>query len=149
MTLVKLHQKPFEKTINSLFEDIFQQVPARFGTDELGWPVQNGRTPVNIREHADAFELDLVAPGFDKSDFSIKLEKNLLTISAEKKDEVKTEGQKLIRQEYTFRSISRSFTVDEKIDASRISAKYDNGVLLVVLPKKEEVKVQPHSITVQ
>jgi len=149
MTLVKLHQKPFEKTINSLFEDLFQQTPSRLANEDFGWPAHSSRTPVNISETADAYVLDLVAPGFDKSDFAIKLEKNLLTISAEKKDEVKAEGLKMVRQEYTFRSISRSFTVDDKIDAARISAKYENGVLLVTLPKKEEVKVNPKSITVQ
>ena len=149
MTLVKLHQKPFEKTLNSLFEDIFQQVPSRYASEDFGWPAQNGRAPVNIRETADAYTLDVVAPGFDNADFGIKLEKNLLTISAEKKDEVKSEGQKVVRQEYHFRSITRSFTVDDKIDAGKISAKYENGVLLVTLPKKEEVKAQPQSITVQ
>ena len=149
MTLVKFHQKPFEKTINSLFEDLFQQAPSRSSNDDQGWPVQHGRTPVNIRENDDAFALELVAPGFDKSDFSIKLEKNLLTISAEKKEEEKQENGKLVRKEYAFRSFSRSFTVDDKIDAGRISAKYEHGVLQVALPKKEEVKVNPQSITVQ
>ena len=149
MTFVKLHQKPFERTLNSLFEDIFQQIPARFTQDDLGLAANNGRNPVNIRETEKAWAVDLVAPGFEKSDFQIKLEKNLLTISAEKKEDKPQENEKQIRREYTFRSFSRSFTVDDRIEASAITAKYENGVLLVTLPKKEVPKVDPHQITVQ
>jgi HSP20 family protein len=150
MTLVKFNQKPFEKTISSLFEDLFQQVPSRLGNEEFGWPVQIGRTPVNIFENDQQYSLELVAPGFEKADFNVKLEKNLLTISAEKKEEAaRPENEKPVRKEFSFRSFSRSFTVDDKIDAAKIAAKYENGVLLVTLPKKEEVKANPQSITVQ
>jgi HSP20 family protein len=149
MTLVKLNQKPFERTLNSLFEDIFQQFPSRYAQDDWSHAAQLGRYPVNIRESEKAWTLDLVAPGFEKSDFQIKLENGLLTISAEKKDENKQEQEKLVRKEFSFRSFSRSFTVDEKIDAASITAKYENGVLVVSLPRKEEPKANPHQITVQ
>ena len=149
MTLVKFHQKPFERTLNTLFEDLFQQLPGRLGTDDWGSAWQSGRTPVNIRESQKSWALDVVAPGFDRSDFRINLEKNILTISAERQEEDKQEDEKHVRKEYSFRSFSRSFTVDERIDASSITAKYENGVLLVDLPKKEEPKAQPHRIAVQ
>jgi len=149
MTLVKLNQKPFERTLNSLFDDIFQQFPTRYGQDEWSQAAHQGRFPVNIRESEKAWTLELVAPGFEKSDFQIKLENNLLTISAEKKEENKQEQEKLVRKEFAFRSFSRSFTVDEKIDAASITAKYENGVLVVSLPRKEEPKANPQQITVQ
>ena len=146
MTLVKLNQRPFEKTLNSLFEDFFQSFPSGFsGADTQA----NGFIPANIRETAEGYHLELIAPGFDKQDFKVNIDKNILTISAEKKSEEKKEEDKIIRREYSFRSFSRSFTLNDTIDAAKIGAKYDNGVLAVQLPKKEEVKVMPKEITIQ
>jgi HSP20 family protein len=149
MTLVKFQQKPFEKTFTSLFEDLFNHVPASLGREDWSWPQTPSRVPVNISESEKAWQLELVAPGFGKSDFQIKLENNQLTISAEKKDEQKQDQEKLIRREFSYRSVSRSFTVDDRIDANAITAKYEHGVLLVTLPKKEEAKPNPFQITVQ
>lgn len=146
MTLVKLNQRPFEKTFNSLFEDFFQSFPSGFSGADTN---ANGFIPANIRETADGYHLELVAPGFDKQDFKVNIDKNILTVSAEKKSEEKKEEEKMIRREYSFRSFSRSFTLNDTIDAAKIAAKYDNGVLAVQLPKKEEVKVMPKEITIQ
>jgi HSP20 family protein len=146
MTLVKMNQRPFEKTLNSLFEDFFQSFPSGFaGADTQA----NGFIPANIRETADGYHLELVAPGFDKQDFKVNIDKNILSVSAEKKSDEKKENEKMIRREYAFRSFSRSFTLNETIDATKIAAKYDSGVLSVLLPKKEEVKVMPKEIAIQ
>jgi HSP20 family protein len=72
-----------------------------------------------------------------------------LTISAEKKDEVKKENEKQIRREYSYRSFKRSFTLDEKIDATNIEASYINGVLTLNLPKKEVVKASATEIVIK
>jgi len=146
MTLVKFNQKPFEKTFNSLFEDIFNSFPSGYAGNE--WNV-NGFVPANIRETKDAYQLELVAPGLEKSDFKVNIDKNMLTISSEKKSELKNEDEKMIRKEYSFRSFSRSFTLDDSIDAGKIAAKYEHGVLYVSLPKKEEVKLMPKEISIQ
>ena len=132
--------------MTNLFEDFFQSFPSGFsgaGTQA------NGFIPANIRETAEGYHLELIAPGFDKQDFKVNIDKNILTISAEKKSEEKKEEDKIIRREYSFRSFSRSFTLNDTIDAAKIGAKYDNGVLAVQLPKKEEVKVMPKEITIQ
>ncbi|WP_308199404.1 Hsp20/alpha crystallin family protein [Chitinophaga sedimenti] len=86
--------------------------------------------------------LDVVAPGFDKADFKLNLDKQVLTISVDKKTEQKEETEKQIRREFSTRSFKRSFTLDENVDAEKINAKYENGVLKVTLPKKE-VKQEP------
>lgn len=104
--------------------------------------------PVNIRETKDAYALEVVAPGFEKADFSINLEGPTLTIKAEKKAEQKEENEKHIRREFSFRSFSRSFKLDESVDAEKINAKYENGVLKLTLPKKEEKKDTVKDITV-
>ncbi len=142
MTLVKFNQRPFEKTFNTLFEDLFHHYPAAAQKD---W----GIVPVNIKETKDSYQLDLVAPGMEKADFKINIENNLLTISAEKKIENNVENEKQIRKEFSHKAISRSFTLDDAINISDISAKYENGILLLNLPKKEEVKVVPKEINVQ
>ena len=91
----------------------------------------------------------MVAPGFEKADFKINLDQNVLTISGEKKEEVKDESKKQIRKEYSNRSFKRSFTLDEKIEASGIEATYVNGVLTLNLPKKEIVKPAAQEINIK
>jgi HSP20 family protein len=146
MTLVKTNN-PFAKSFDGLMNEIFNDLPSTFGKtvreDVLGFP------PVNIVEKNDTYNLQVAAPGFEKSDFKIKLDGNILTISVEKTAETKSETEKLIRREFSTKSFKRTFTVDEKIDASNISAKYENGILHVGLPKKEEVKAAAKEITIQ
>lgn len=149
MTLIKLNQKPFEKTFNSLFEDLFQNLPNTIAGNEWNSQFSNDFVPVNIKETGDAFILDVVAPGMEKSDFKVNVENNMLTISAERKSEVKNETEKMIKKEFSFRSFSRSFKLDDAIDSSNINAKYEQGVLNISLPKKEEVKLTPKEISIQ
>lgn len=146
--MVKLNQRPFEKTFNSLFEDIFQNLPNTISGNDWNGRFNNEFAPVNIRETGEAFTLDVVAPGMDKQDFKLNLEKNLLTISAEKKIEQKEEQEKIVKREFSFRSFSRSFKIDESIDTGSITAKYENGILQITLPKKEEVKLVPKEISI-
>jgi len=77
------------------------------------------------------------------------MEKNQLAISATKNVEAEQGNDKVVRREFSLKAFSRSFTIDEKIDSSKISAKYENGILLVNLPRKEEVKITPQTIAVQ
>ncbi len=99
---------------------------------------------VNIKENTDAFMVEVAAPGFDKSDFNIELNNDLLTISSEKKveNEVK-DDEKISRQEFSYQSFTRSFTLPELVEDEKISAKYENGILSIVIPKKEEAKPKP------
>ena len=91
----------------------------------------------------------MVAPGFEKNDFNVNIDKSILTVSAEKKNELKDENEKQIREEYSYRSFKRSFTLDEKIDSEKIDAKYANGILTLNLPRKAEVKASAKEISVQ
>lgn len=136
MTHVKFTRKPFEGTFNNFVDDLFVDLPVLY-KNEQNW---KGTIPVNIKETDKNYSIEIVAPGFEKTDFKINLEQQLLTISAEKKNEIKAENEKQIRNEYSYRSFKRSFTLDEKMDGTHIDAKYVNGVLTLNLPKKEEVK---------
>ena len=99
---------------------------------------------VNIKENADAFVVEVAAPGFEKGDFKIELNLNTLSISSEKKVENETkEGEVFTKREFSYQSFSRSFTLPMIADGERISANYENGILLVSIPKKEEAKPKP------
>lgn len=146
MTLVKVNN-PLSRSFDGLMKDIFNEFPVNFSKavreDVLHFP------PVNIIEKSDSYQLDIAAPGFEKADFNVKLEENILTISTEKKEEKNESNDKQIRKEFSHRSFKRSFTIDEKIDAEKISAKYENGILKLELPKKEITKAVAKDINIQ
>jgi HSP20 family protein len=140
-TLVKRNYR----TIDNLFDDIFSNLPASWGK-ELGL----NTPPVNIHENEEGFHLELVAPGLKKEDFKVNLDKGLLSISYEKKNETENKDDyKTHRREFNFTSFKRSFRVDDIINADAIQAKYEDGVLKLYLPKKEEVKALPKEISIQ
>jgi len=147
MTHVKFSRQPFEKSFNSLVDQLFTELPVLYKNEAQ--PQWKGFVPVNIIETEKSYSLDVVAPGFEKTDFRINLEQNVLTISVEKKEEQKQENGKHIRREYNFKSFKRSFTLDEKIDATGIDAQYVNGVLTLNLPKKEIVKPAAQEINIK
>lgn len=148
MTNVKFSRKPFEGTFNTLVDDLFSDLPGLFNGDFNNFE-RKGFVPVNVIESEKSYALEVVAPGFEKSDFKLNLDGNLLTISADAKVENKEENKKEIRREYSYRSFKRSFTLDEKIDATNIEASYINGVLTLNLPKKVEVKAAATEITIK
>jgi HSP20 family protein len=134
MTLVKVNNRPF----GNLFNDFLNEIPGAarsFGQDLFAFP------QTNIHETPEAYHLELNVPGRSKEDFKIQLEQGLLTISFDKKEETTTQDSfKTIRREFEIKSFKRSFTLDDKVDANGIQAKYENGVLKLLLPKKEQSK---------
>ena len=103
---------------------------------------------VNISETDKDYLVELAAPGMTKSDFNINLHRNVLTISSEHKEENKEEGKNFTRKEYSFKSFERSFTLPEAVNQEKIDAKYQDGVLKIPLPKKEEVLSKTKEIKV-
>jgi HSP20 family protein len=94
---------------------------------------------VNIKETETAFSLDVIAPGLKKESFNIEVEKDLLTISSEVKTETTDDKDgKFTRREFRTASFKRSFKLPENVKADEINAAYQDGILSVILPKKEE-----------
>lgn len=93
---------------------------------------------VNISENESQFQIELAAPGLSKEAFAIKLEKDVLTISTEKKAEEVQEGTKFTRKEFSFHSFKRSFNLPDIADQENISAEYKEGILFVTILKKKE-----------
>jgi HSP20 family protein len=139
-TLVKRNYR----TIDNLFDEFFNNLPSSWGR-EIGW----NAPPVNIHEDNEGFHLELVAPGLKKEDFKVALDKGLLTISYEKKPESESNEHKTHRREFSVTGFKRSFRVDDVINVEGIQAKYEDGVLKLYLPKKEEVKLLPKEINIQ
>lgn len=148
MTLVKTVDHKPAVVFGNLFDDLFGK-PFSKWIDEAGPSLYPAFPPVNITETKEAYMLEVVSPGLEKEDFKIETEGNILSLSAEKKEEKKEENDKQIRKEYTFRSFKRSFTLNDEVDSEKIHAKYDKGVLQVVLPKKEEKIPVQKQIAVQ
>ena len=98
---------------------------------------------VNIKELADAFIVEMAVPGMKKSDFDINLDNHMLSISAELKEENEDNEEGYTRREFGYSSFKRTFTLPESVDDSKINAKYNEGILNIHLPKREEAKKKP------
>ena len=99
---------------------------------------------VNVKETDDDFVIEVAAPGMSKKDFKINFKNNVLTISSERKNENEVKNENYTRKEFSYQSFQRAFTVPENaVMGEKISAKYIEGILNIVLPKRDEVKPQP------
>ncbi|MFH4967252.1 Hsp20/alpha crystallin family protein [Gaetbulibacter sp. M240] len=98
---------------------------------------------VNIKEVADTFIVEMAVPGMKKTDFDINLDNQILSISAEVKEEHKDDDEGYSRREFGYSSFKRSFTLPDSVDDSKINANYNEGILNIHLPKREEAKRKP------
>lgn len=94
----------------------------------------------NITEQKDDYQVTLAAPGLKKEDFNIDIDGNMLTISSEKEEKKEEKEARYTRKEYSYSSFERSFTLPDEVNKEKIEARYENGLLKLVLPKKEEAK---------
>lgn len=145
----------FTMTLARLSNNWIPSVPSFldrfFEGDVMDWNTwnfagSNSTLPaVNVKENDNEYLIEVAAPGLKKNDFSLHYENGRLTISSEKKEEKEEkQGEKITRCEFSYQSFQRSFSVPENVvNADKISAKYDEGILHVTLPKREEVKPKP------
>jgi HSP20 family protein len=136
MNLIKRTAVPFPSIIDELLKP-----------DWLGG-MQNFNTnvpAVNIKETDTSFGIELAAPGKNKEDFNIEIDHNVLTISSEEKTEKeeKSNEGKYTRKEFSYASFRRAFTLPDTVNTDSINATYENGVLHVALPKREEALPKP------
>lgn len=141
MNLVK---RDFFPGLPSIFDDFFN-------TDYNDWGFKNNSLTnttlpaVNIVECEDKFLVEMAAPGMTKGDFQIMLDNEMLTISSEK--EIKNEldeNDRYSRREFSYQTFKRTFQLPKSVvDDSKIEAAYNNGILQIMIPKKEEAKALP------
>lgn len=125
------------------FDDIF-------GRELFNWENNNFSSTsttlpsVNIKETADSYEVEVAAPGMEKSDFNITLDGNLLTISSVKEHKETSEQENFTRREFSYQSFQRNFELPKNVvDEEHITARYESGLLFLTIPKKEEAKQKP------
>src|SRR5689334_6750848 len=123
----------------SLFEDFFKPWNEFLPTSG-NWGRTLTTPAVNITETKDYFQVSVGVPGMKKSDFNINVESNMLIISCEKEESKDDSNDQYTRKEYSYSSFSRSFTLPEEVNREKIEAVYEDGVLKLNLPKKEEAK---------
>lgn len=144
MTLIKKSNFP------SLFGD--RWLSDFFDTDrffDADWMKKMHVMPaVNVVEKEKEFEIELAAPGLDKKDFNITVENGVLTIACEKEYKKEDTEKNYTRKEYNYTNFVRSFTLPENLKADKIDARYENGILRLMLPKEVAAKVTPKEIEV-
>ena len=148
MTLVKLNNlntRDIDPWINGIFDSIFNDSSTLSSFSSQASSIS--KPLVNISEDENAFEIELAVPGFKKEDFKINLEKLVLTISLDKKED--KEEKQYNKREFVYKSFSRSFTLPENSDGEKISAEYVDGILKVFIAKKEEEKEKIRMINVK
>ncbi len=140
----------FENVVDNIFNNSLR----RFFDGNL-WDTDTaatkGTVPVNVKESENQYELDVIAPGCKKEDFNIQVLHNELIISFNHNEEKREENEKTgwVRNEFVQRSFNRSFTLDDTVDVSNITAGYNNGILQIILPKNEKAKPVSVSIDVK
>lgn len=142
MTLIKRNAN----LLNSfpMFDDFFNRDLFNWGNSNFS--DTNTTIPaVNIKETAENYEVEVAAPGMAKKDFKIELDGNTLTISSERSDQKEEkESEKYSRKEFSYQSFQRTFNLQKDVmDVDKIQAKYENGLLHLLIPKKEEAKQKP------
>ena len=133
--LAKFRPLPATKFFtNGLFDDMLNRSIADF----VGADVLVSQPAVNILENNTSFMLEVAAPGFEKQNFTLSVENNYLTINAQREQKEEENAERFTRREFRFDGFSRSFKLPATVNQDAVSAVYENGVLTVTLPKKEE-----------
>lgn len=141
MTLVRennrdcMQQRPAYRDVNDLFN--------AFWTVREGSSVNRQVPPANIIETPDTFRIEFSVPGLDKKDFSISVEDQLLTVSYAAAVSGESKNERFARQEFSINPFTRSFRLSRWVDSDHVAARYESGILIIEIPKREEAKTQP------
>ena len=127
-------------TSNPAFGKIFDELFNRSISDIVGTDFTSESPSVNIIETNESFELEVAAPGLTKQDFNVSIEKDQLTISADRKIEEYENTSTYKRKEYDFKKFSRKFRLPKTVDKETVTAKYNLGILRVTVDKIPEAK---------
>ncbi|MFO7842944.1 MAG: Hsp20/alpha crystallin family protein [Bacteroidales bacterium] len=142
MTLVKTNRPASQMFRDNRYSTLSDIMNDMYTSEKLGNTTDCSAPPANIIESKFDFRIEMAVPGFEKSDFKIDLDKKMLTISLDKNVDENTE-EKCNYKEFNYNKFSRTFRLSDKIDTEKINALYKNGLLQVVLPKKEEAIEKP------
>ena len=132
------------RTLPSLSSWLDDVVNNGFGTEFMSnFNTGMSLPSVNVKDNDDAYTVEMAVPGLKKSDFDISVDNNLLSVSAELETDSKDENENYTRREFGYSSFKRTFSLPETVEGEKISAKYEDGILKVNLPKRDEAKKKP------
>lgn len=137
MTTLRNNPANFNSVLDHFFAPVFSQ--SEF--------VKN-TVLVNVHENNNSYTIEVNAPGRKKEDFKIEISKCILTISAETESINETKDYTTKRREFKINNFKRTFTVDDIFDIDAIQAKYENGILSILLPKKAEQQLVTKQISI-
>lgn len=98
---------------------------------------------VNVRENDRQFLIDIAVPGRKKEDLKVEVDGNIVSISSEAPQQNLSDNSRFARKEFTIGSFKRVFNVPKSVHLEQIAAQYENGILQLALPKKEEAQPKP------
>jgi HSP20 family protein len=141
MTLVRMNNRGFipGRRFQHGIDDMFNW----FANELPGYGESNHIPSANILESDEDFKLEVMVPGMKKKDIQIQVENGILEISHDELPEEQDEGWRLLNRGFQVKGFSRKFKLSDRLAAEKINAKYDNGILSIVIPKKEEAKAKP------
>jgi HSP20 family protein len=133
--------QPMQSLLNDFLSDSW------FNSSLSNWsPAGNTLPAVNVSENNDDFVIEVAAPGMKRDNFKVELDNHILTVSSEREsreESTSTQGA-YTRREFSYQSFQRSFALpQEKVHGEKIAAKYEDGILRIVVPKRDEAKLKP------
>ena len=138
MTLMRFNNQNFPSLFDNLLSrDWMDWTNSNFSDTNTTMPA------VNVKENNDEYVIEVAAPGMKKDDFTVEIDNDVLTISSEMQSEKEESNDNYTRKEFSFTSFKRAFTLPETVDGSKIDAKYEDGILRLTLPKKQEALPKP------
>lgn len=143
MTLLSTYRRPtMERRTENSFSELLNHF---FDNEKMDNCQYFALPPANIKETEDNYIIEMAVPGFDKKDFNIELNENILKISLNKEQE----EQDYLRKEFQFNGFSREFRLSDKVEQDKIKGHYEKGMLEITIPKKESAKKVNRSIKVE
>lgn len=104
---------------------------------------------VNIKDNKTTYEIDVAAPGMEKDDFKVTIENGMLCIAAERKEEKQEKDTNWTRREFAYNAFRRSFMLPENVDETNIEAKYEKGILHLIMKKTKEITPEIKQIAIK
>ena len=140
MTLVKFNDWNNQAVAHNYFP--FSDLMRDFFGNEGYCDDYNAIPEANISEEKNKYQIELAVPGLEKKDIKVEIDKDILKIHHESSDEKKNENNRYFRREFRYNSFARTFIIPESVDDSKMKAKYENGILVLELPKKQKSEVE-------
>ncbi|MET3126322.1 HSP20 family protein [Arcicella rosea] len=147
MKLVRFNNPAFQ-FFNEDFNNVLKNLDTMYPSKQNHQLAFNNIPAVNVKEVEGSFQIEVAAPGLKKEDFKLSLHENRLSISTQKEESSEEKTEKYTRQEFNYSSFQRTFNLPKSVDGEKIEATYNDGILNINLPKKEEIKPAVKEIAV-